>query len=188
MNLDIKDITAIINDGKKLGHEVKVGDIAFSLLCNSISDTKIAFAVLFGKDFSDKDIEKYQKSKKISYVNSYIKANFMSEGGAISSKKEELTFEENKAAMISMIDELKEKYNDGMLEYKDYAKMVADLRIKLNDKFNITGKEDESRVVVYKKYNDICVCGREIYKPTKEDIIEELEKEYDLVPKQKEEL
>lgn len=188
MAVTVEDISKIIEDGNKLNHDIRVGDIMYILLLREVKEKNVVYASLFGKGFTDDILNKYDKSPKIKFLRKYIKTNYTnkkdsSDSTDVEQKYADMTFEENKDAMIKMIDDLKDALDDGRIEYKDYAKMVTDLRTKLNDKFSVSEKQDEQRIIVYKKYNDICVCGREIYRPTKDDIIEDLKKEYDLVPK-----
>lgn len=191
MKIGLVEINKTIEDLKSLGYELKMADISYIFLLQFFNDKNIVYTILFGKGANDSEIQKYDGSEKIKLLKKYIKSNFLKKNGKddeedVVQKYADITFEENKDAMIKMIDELKFALDDGKLEYKDYAKMVTDLRTKLNDKFSVSEKQDEQRIIVYKKYNDICVCGREIYKPTKDDIMEDLMKEYDLVPKSKE--
>lgn len=187
MKIGISEINKIIEDLKGMGHELKMSDIAYAYLLQFFKDKNIAYTILFGKGVSDSDINRYDTSAKMKLLKKYIKSNFFNstnkEEQDVKKKYADITFEENKDAMIKMIDELKVALDEGKLEYKDYAKMVTDLRTKLNDKFSVSEKQDDHMIMVYKKYNDICACGREIYRPTKEDIMEDLLKEYDLIPK-----
>lgn len=190
MKIGLQEINKIINDCKKTGFDVKMNDIAYVILVDNFKDKSIPYKILFDKDTPENEIDKYNNSKNIKFLKKYISTNVLEKIDISKTKKKDskyadLTFEENKDAMIKMISELKQKYDEKQLEYKDYAKMVADLRIKLNDKFSVTEKQDNQHIIVYKKYNDICMCGREIYRPTKEDIIEDLRKEYKLIPKSK---
>ena len=66
------------------------------------------------------------------------------------------------------------------IDIKDGLKILADLSVKLNDKFNVTSEEKDQMIVVNKKYNSICQCGRELYIPTKEDLMDK----YNLVEKE----
>ena len=196
MKIGLVEITKMIEDCKKIGFDVRMSDIAYVILSESFSDKSIPYKILFDKNTSDKEIRAYNRNKNMKFLKKYIESNFMQGGDvvidlgkknadAFKEQYADMTFEENKDAMIKMIGELKEALDDGRLEYKDYAKMVTDLRTKLNDKFSVSEKQEDQRVIVYKKYNDICVCGREIYRPTRDDIIEDLKKAYDLVPKNK---
>ena len=191
MKIGLDELNRLIEDCKAVGFEVKMGDIIYALCVDDFKDKSIPYKSLFDKNATDKEIRAYNKHKYTKFLKKYIDTNLLNKEEAVSKSEEkdvtqkyaDMTFEENKDAMIKMIDELKEALDEGKIEYKDYAKMVTDLRTKLNDKFSVSEKQDDQRVIVYKKYNDICVCGREIYRPTRDDIIEDLKKTYDLVPK-----
>jgi hypothetical protein len=58
---------------------------------------------------------------------------------------------------------------------------MADIRVKLNDKFKVESKQQARYIVVQKRYNNVCPhCNREIYIPSKQDLMEE----YNLTEKQ----
>jgi hypothetical protein len=63
--------------------------------------------------------------------------------------------------------------DDGKIDIKDALKIQADLRVKLNDKFSVKEDVKEQVVIVNRKYNSVCSCGRELYIPTKEDLMEQ---------------
>jgi hypothetical protein len=83
--------------------------------------------------------------------------------------------------MIKLIKEAQDALERGEMEAKDALKIQADLRVKLNDKFAVKEESQEQLVIVQKKYNAICSCGRELYIPTKEDLMEQ----YDLIENKK---
>ena len=60
-----------------------------------------------------------------------------------------------------------------------YGTHKDDISVKLNDKFSVSEEVKEQLIYVNAKYNAICECGRELYIPTKEDLM----KEYNLVEK-----
>ena len=71
--------------------------------------------------------------------------------------------------------------DDGIIEPKDALKIMADIRVKLNDKFKGEAKQQERTIIVEKKYSGVCeYCHHEIFIPTVEDLI----KEYGLVKKE----
>ena len=61
-------------------------------------------------------------------------------------------------------------------------KIEADLRVKLNDKFNVQSDTKEQLVVVRQKFDAVCSCGREVSRRpmTKEEAMEM----YNLIEKQ----
>lgn len=187
VKIGIEEINKIIKDCQKAGHLLRMPDIGYVCLLQLIKDRNIVYAILHGKGFTKPEISSYDNSGKISFLKKYMKTNFF-----ITKQEKEfnraygdITFEENKEALIKLLDDIRQMAYAGEIDKKDAVKLETDIRTKLNDKFAVSEKQDEQRVVVMKKYNDICVCGREIYKPTKDDIIEDLAKDYDLIPKVK---
>jgi hypothetical protein len=118
------------------------------------------------------------------YLKGYVDMNF-SDGTRKKKKKDsddgdDITFEENKAYMLKFKKDIEKAIEDGEMEKKDGYKALADISVKLNDKFQVQGEVKEQLIVVNTKFNAICgSCGREIYIPTKEDLMEK----YNLVEK-----
>lgn len=191
MKIGLVEITKLIEDCKAVGFEVKMGDIIYALCVDDFKDKSIPYKSLFDKNATDKDIRAYNKHKYTKFLKKYIDTNLLHKEEAVSKseekestqKYEDISFEENKDAIIKMIAEAEKKYADGEIEWDKYSDRVSKLRIALKDKFEVAKTQEDQRIIVYKNYNDICVCGREIYRPTRDDIIEDLKKTYDLVPK-----
>ena len=79
--------------------------------------------------------------------------------------------EENRSELIKMISVIQEGMDDGDIERKDGLKMIADIRVKLNDKFEIEERGVQKRlIVVPQKRNMICAYTQRecTYWPTKE--------------------
>lgn len=177
MKLGLGEISRIIEDCKKVGFDVKMSDIIYALCVDDFKDKSIPYKTLFDKNATDKEVRAYNKNKYSKFLKKYVDTNFKENGTVINLGEEkditqkyaDMTFEENKDAMIKMIDELKAALDEGKIEYKDYAKMVTDLRTKLNDKFSVSEKQDEQRVIVFTKFNHICEwTKKECYLQTKE--------------------
>jgi hypothetical protein len=93
-------------------------------------------------------------------------------------KNSDITFEENKEYMLKLKKQTEEAMANGEIETKDGLKILADISVKLNDKFNIADTTKEQLVVVNVKYNSVCEgCGKELYIPT----VEDLKKKYNLI-------
>lgn len=177
--IGIKDIEKTIKDMESLGYEVSVRDISYVLLSKEYDSESIAYKSIFGKD-SDKDIiDGYVKSKKIVFLNNYIKSNFKKEKepkkkkSSVNGDLEDITFEENKSAIIDLIQKIKYQAEIGTIEPKDALKMELDARTKLNDKFDVEKEQGQQYVIVEKKFNFICPhLHKECYVYTKEDLME----------------
>jgi hypothetical protein len=96
--------------------------------------------------------------------------------------KQDISFEENKAYMLSLKKQTEEAIENEEIDKKDGLKILADLSVKLNDKFNVADNTKNQVVIVNQKFNDVCpYCNREISAKvlTKEEAI----KMYNLVEK-----
>lgn len=186
----LKDIEKTIADMAILSHDVSVRDISFVILSKEFDSASIAYKAIYGKDCSSSDIEEYDKSRKISALRTYVNSNFNKEEK--STKKtsknkgkedfEDISFEENKAAIIQLIANVKQAAKDGTIDPKDALKMELDARTKLNDKFDVEKEQGQQYVIVEKKFNFICPhLHKECYVYTKEDLMEK----YGLIEKPK---
>lgn len=195
--ISIEDFNKILTDAKKMGYDLRMSDIFYALELQRIENKEVIYSVLFGKGSSQEDINFYNKSDKIKFLKTYINTNypiFFSDGNGPSkrgkSKKsdiehEDITFEENKAYMLKLKNETEKAIEKGEIEKKDGLKILADLSVKLNDKFAVAEKQEEQRVIVFSKYNDICpYCNHEVRRKTDEDMLAEIKEKYVLTPKQ----
>lgn len=176
--IDNSKISEIINKGKNLGLSVRVRDIAFAILQKHFSDAKVAYLSIFPDGKDDEKIDKYSNSKVINFISSQIDLEMTANMVQKKKKKVELSsqddisFEENKAEIIKLIEKTQKEEAEGKIKVSESLKIQTDLRVKLNDKFNIIDDSQESLVVVNKKFNDICpYCSHEIAVPTKEDLM-----------------
>ena len=183
MNISIDDIKKIIEDASKKGFKIGVRDIAFVVLLDTFEDEDIAYKCLFGSEsgFMQEYASVYARTGAVEYIKDYI--NILSTNNGSRSKKQDvddITFDENKSYMIKLKKDTEEAMANGEIEKKDALKILADISVKLNDKFNVKdANEDRQVVIVQNKFNAICECGREIYVPTKEELM----KKYNLVEK-----
>lgn len=169
-------LESIISECKKTGFEVRIRDISYVLLCRFIADRNVIYKSVFGSATNDTEIELYDQSKSISFLKTYLK-DIDASGTKTRKKKEaDISFEENKAAMLSLLEEAKEKYNNGEIEAKDYLKITSDVRVRLNDKFSVKEDTQDQVIFVNQKYDEeVCpYCHHEIArKPiSKEDAME----------------
>lgn len=166
------NIRSIIDAGNVAGHQVIVRDVSFVLLCRMYEEKDLAYKSLFP---DQDDFDNYIKQDKIKWLQGYMSKSFFSD------EDNSITFDENKKAMLDLIEETQKRLANGEIEAKDALKIEADLRVKLNDKFKIQSETKEKVVIVEKKYNMICKHGYECYLPSKQDLMEM----YDLVERNK---
>lgn len=184
--ISTEQVKQAIEDCKKAGHEIGIRDIAYVFLSKNFDDIRMPYRCLFGLDvdYNPDYAETYDKTGTMQYLKGYVDMNF-SDGTKKKKKKvaddgDDITFEENKAYMLKLKKDIEKAIEDGEMEKKDGYKALADISVKLNDKFQVQGEVKEQLIVVNTKFNAICgSCGREIYIPTKEDLMEK----YNLVEK-----
>lgn len=179
-------ISAIIEDCKTLGYQIRVRDISFVVLSKHYEDKSVAYKAIFGSDSSENIIESYSNSKEIAYLKNYMESNNLlgtrKKGKRRISDEDDITFDENKAEIIKLIKETQKALEEGKIKSADALKIQADLRVKLNDKFSVKDDSQDSLVIVNQKYDAICpYCQHEVVSMTisKEDAM----KMYNLVEK-----
>lgn len=170
MVLSNEKINEIISRCAEKSHSVRVRDISYIILCHFYEEKELAYRCVFG---DDGHFESYSKDASIVYLERYMKDNVFLES------TKDITFEENKAYMLKLKRDTELAMANGEIDKKDGLKILSDISVKLNDKFSVTDTYQEQLVFVNAKYNAICDCGRELYIPTKEDLMNE----YNLVEK-----
>lgn len=166
------------------GFDVKVRDIAYVLLCKQFSDDEVAYKCLFPDEDKFKD---YDESASISFLRQYFVMNsdiiygrVDEDGDRVRGGEEEITFEENRRGLVKLLKDTEEALDDHMIEPKDAYKIMADIRLKLNNHFDVKEDVKDHVVIVENKYNSICPhCNREVSIPTKEELM----KQYNLIEK-----
>lgn len=183
MKIGLTELTKIIDDCKDAGFEPKMHEIAYVCLLNSFKDKSVVYKIFFGSDAKEKEIEAFDSCEKISFLKKYIADNYIGNSD-LDDKYSDITFEDNKEAMIKMIDEAERKYKNNEIEWDKYSDRVSKLRIALNDKFKVSEKQDEQRIIVYAKYDAICpYCHHEVKSKPAEEAIKEIKEKYELIPK-----
>ena len=193
--MTVKDIEKTIKDASKMKHEITVRDISYVILFFEYSNSVVAYKSVFDKETDEQTINKYDTSKKIDFLKMYINSNFKKEEKRTKRTKnnkadnendeliQDITFEENKAKLIAMLQKVNELVEKGEMSAKDGVKAEIEIRSKLNDKFKVSEEGGQQYIIVEQKYNAVCeYCSHELYIPTKEDLM----KKYNLVEKDNE--
>lgn len=190
----IKSITEKCADK---GYAVRVRDISFVLLCKHYEDVSVSYQSLFGGDATESEVRDYIESPKMKYLKQLVN-EVTNTVTTLSGNEMSLTFEENKEALIKMLDKVNGMVSNGDLDAKDALRMEKDIRVALNDKFRVADSTTKQFVIVQAKYNHICEWTRkECFLQTKEyakknwnlyekqEVVDEIRKTYDLIKKQK---
>ena len=166
MEFSLAKIKQITDDAALKGVPVKVKDIAFYILREAFGDSLVAYRACIDQMADQSIVSTYENGYVQNFVrqwaSQYIKVNY-------DELASELSFEENKGALIKMLDDIKGLELTGDIEHKDAIKMAADIRVKLNDKFSVQDDEKGQIVVVPPKFNGVCPRFHvECYEQTKE--------------------
>lgn len=182
-----EQIKRLVDDCARKGHTIGVRDIAYVLLTREFADYGVAYRSIFGsdKDYDMNYAPTYHNTEAIRFLRNIIDEymdvapNYMrTRGNGV--QYDDISFEENKAYLLKLKKDTERAIENDEIDKKDGLKILADITVKLNDKFAVQDNSAEQMVVVNCKYNSICECGREIYVPTKEELMEK----YNLVEKQ----
>ena len=176
MELTVEKVGEILTNASSQGANLKVRDIAYVLLRRYFDDRSYAWRVCFtDADYDEKTIDAYEEGIGYQFLKEVL-MEVRDKGGLL--YDEDITFEENKEYMLKLKKQTEEAMANGEIETKDGLKILADISVKLNDKFNIADTTKEQLVVVNVKYNSVCEgCGKELYIPT----VEDLKKKYNLI-------
>ena len=152
-------ITEIIQECKRSGHDVRVRDIAFVLLSRYFKDPETVHKCLFNEDAPAAVVTKYTKSKPIKFLTNIMAPVTYS----VKKSEADISFEENRAYMLSLRKQTEEALAAGEMSSKDAMKILAQISVNLNDKFNVSDNTQEQQVLVNQKFNAICpYCSHEV--------------------------
>ena len=162
------DIHTILASVRTIWAEVSEKDIAFAVLCDTFEDKNIAYSLAYNSECQD--IETFLSSKNIERLMAVLKPFGI--GRTITA--ESLTGEENKQGLIDMLRLIPESVASGELSKRDALKLEADIRVKLQDKFDVETSEEQHRIIIVPQKKDM-ICPhthRECTQwPSKEDCI-----------------
>lgn len=150
MKLTLDKIKKLTYDGQQIGQEVRMRDVAFYILAGVFDDKGLAYRTIFDSAAEDEEVEIYSGGSMQKFIKSWMTEN---NSQAIS---DSLTFSENKAALIEMLNEINELEANNELSHKDALKYKTDIRVKLQDRFSVQDEEKSTIVVVPKKFDMIC--------------------------------
>lgn len=159
-----KDVETILNAAKSDFTDTSEKDIVFMMLCDAISENDAAYKMAYGKKCTN--IKEFMSNPKIQKIKELLKPFGI--GIDMSST---ISRTENREDLIKLLGKIKEASDNGELETKDAIKLETDIRVKLNDKFNIEAEREQRRIIVLQQKHDL-ICphtNRECsYMPSKE--------------------
>ena len=151
-----ENIKETIIEAQKRGYNVSVRDIAYAILSLHIDDPAVIYKCLFGKDdgFIPEQYAAYDSTASTNYLKTFVEFSLLETKKHQS--KQDISFEENKAEIINLINETKRKEEAGDIDAKQSLDLQTKLRVTLNDKFKVQSEEQDQIVQVMSKYDDVC--------------------------------
>ena len=169
MELTSQQVKDIVQGLRSRGIDVGLRDVSFVVLARAFGDEALAYRAIFG-DRPARPFEEYVEAQTLADVKAAIDADAPADDGDAPSPA--VSFDDLKDGLIAdmrALEELREAKNeDGqpVLDPKEMAQVVArlaDIRVKLTEKFNTTERVVEQRVVVEQKFDSVCpYCHHEI--------------------------
>lgn len=163
--MDNEQIRKTIEHFKDEGGTIRVRDIAYTLLSKMFVDNRTAYQCLFGTEGYDDYADDEMRGKLEQYLSDAGYVRSVSTDG----DSGEITFEENKKEMERLLAKTQQAMDDGLVDPKDGLKIMADIRVKLNDKFKVESRQRDRMIVVERKFDFVCPATRkECYQLDKE--------------------
>ena len=152
-----EQIKRAIEDCARANHTISVRDISYVLLSMQFEDSLVAYKCIFGNDYDyNQDYHTtYDQTSTMTYLKSYVEFTLLNDKKK-KTKTEDISFEENKEAIINLIKETKEKEERGEIDAKQSLDLQTKLRVTLNDKFRVQSDDVEHIVQVNTKYSSVC--------------------------------
>lgn len=145
--------------------DMRLSDLAFGILLSVVEDPQTVAAMVYGQ--RQVDGKELAKTKKVEALRKCLKEYGI--GRQIDDKT--ISREENRSELIAMIDEIRSGMSSGKVKPEAGLNMIKDIRVKLNDKFEIEASGANKRIIVVPQKRDI-ICPhthRECtYMPTRE--------------------
>ena len=141
------------------GYFIEESDIAYLLINREFRDRYKAYELTKSKDMPDEYVDNYDSSDKMTCLRKYMNEHWAKRKDTVIDTESidgSITFEENRDALIKYLGEIQNLMNEKKIEPKDGMKMLTDIRLKLNDKFNIKEAQVEQRIIVQPKFNSVC--------------------------------
>lgn len=140
---------------QKRGLIVTDRDIAFLFVNREFRDEVLAYTCIYG-DAPEENIKAYVES--LAVLRQYMNENWTKKKQVIDYEtiSGDMTFEDNRDALISYLNDIQVLMAERKIDPKDGMKMMTDIRLKLNDKFNIKEQQVEQRIIVQPKFSHIC--------------------------------
>lgn len=147
--LNNSDIDLILSSIKEEFPKATEKDIIFAILYNALDDKDRAYRYAYRtKGNGDERYNSAIFKPMITALEPF---------GICGVSEKVVTKEENKSELFKLLYSIDKMLDEHRIEPKDAIKMKADIRVKLNDKFNMEESMKQKRIIVVPQKHDI-VC------------------------------
>lgn len=150
--LSNENINDIIKAARGTSDTANERDLAFLVLCDMYADKDAAFKVVYPERGGVTAAE-YMTTDRIKAVLTAARPF-----GVGVEKGSSVSREENQEQLVRMLARIESAMDDGDIEPAQGLKMMADIRVKLQDKFDMDQSDDSQKhiIVVPQKHDYIC--------------------------------
>ena len=144
------DVKLVLDSVRTDWQSVSEKDVAFAILCDALDDKSLAYRLAYRK--SEKDAENFYNTPRFKKL-----LDMLEPFGIGSIDESKLTKEENKGELLKLLNQIDDLFAQGKIDAKDALKMKTDIRVKLNDKFDMEDSQKQRRIIIVQSKHDM-VC------------------------------
>lgn len=148
-NDNIKDVLSAVRSDWR---GCSVNDITFCMLCDQFLDKSVAYNAAYGKEVTEEQASKHYASPKMAKLLDALKPF-----GIGNLDGDSVTREENKAGLLDLLKKVKDPEIVRQMGIKDALNFEKDIRVKLQDKFDMEETSKQRRIIVVPQKHDL-IC------------------------------
>lgn len=142
-----EDIKMVLDSTRADFPTVTASDVAFLVLCDTFAEKDFAYRVAYGKKG---DGEALYISKDMQRLLAILEPFGV---GKVTGAT--ITKEQNKQDLIKLLARVQKLGAEKAIDIKDALKLEGDLRVKLNDKFEMEENQNRRRIIIVPSKHDI---------------------------------
>jgi len=127
-------------------------DIAFCILSDAIEEENVAYRMAYGSSYRKNVSVTAKQAEGLKTLRNALKPFGIGrvDDGMVSR-------EQNKAELMQLLTKIKSAAKNGDIDMRDALKMEADIRVKLNDKFDMEEEGSNKRIIIVPQKHDL-IC------------------------------
>ena len=147
-----EDIRDILNSARQDWPQAGERDIAFAVLCDTVSDKAAAYKMAYGKAATAAAAAEMYKSQGMQRLLALL-----GPFGVGSISEDTITREDNMAGLIKLLKLIPAQLASRKLSTKEAITLETTIRTKLNDKFEMEAGQTQKRIIIVPQKHDM-IC------------------------------